>query len=560
MKNYVSICLLVVLMLSGMLLRSQTIISKALDSSLSALSKPNEPGFALAIIQNNKIRYSGSFGMADLSSGRKNKLNTAFDIASMSKQFTAACIYLLEQMGKLNTSDKLSKYFPNLPSYADSITIAHLIHHQSGLRDYKTLFWLRNMEENTAYGNTEVLYLLAKQHALNFTPGTQYSYSNTGYYFLSEIIRKVSGKDLSDFSREQIFKPLHMGHTAFSRTHEVRGKANGYIIDGESFKIDNPRDSTIGQGNAYSIAGDWRKWFTEMKNHKLLGDSVWNKMLSPAQTSDGSPTNYAGGLSIRTYQGKPSIIHGGDISGYHSKMAYFPKEDLGVVILSNNDKLVGDDILEIVYSELFIPKKSVNPILPGTIPVETDPVKLPPLRLDSSRYIGNYSLDENKKLIFEIKIANGELIVTQLWDDATYPIEAVSDSLFYIKGNKTISFMFHHAPDGKTKKIGITQDKQLMLASRDEDISSRIAAQNMDEYTGRFYNQEIDAEYTISLDHKNLMLKIGEMEFKIFPKGIKDSYDIIGNGMSMTFKRNKGQIYGFDLDHVRVKDLHFIKK
>ncbi|WP_157274178.1 serine hydrolase [Pedobacter sp. BAL39] len=535
--------------------KGQTIDPTKLNSALAALTKPDEPGFSVAIVQNSKVRYAQAFGMSDIVLKKRNTVGTPFNIASMSKQFTAACIYLLEREGKLATSDKLSKYFPDLPSYADSITITDLIHHQNGLRDYITLFWLRDMTEDSAYGPSSTYQILAKQKSLNFSPGTSFSYTNTGYYFLSEIVRKVSGQDLQVYAQQNIFNPLKMKHTSFSRTHAVKNKANGYYHNGEQFIIHNQLDSTIGQGNAYSIVADWKYWLQEMKNHKLLGAQVWRKMTSPASTIDEKPTGYGGGLLIHDFQGRSTIDHGGDLSAYHSKMTYFPKEDLGIVVFSNNSEIGGSMLTESIYNQLFKTKDSSA--TSKNVSFVKDTIRN--ITLDTSRYTGFYRIKDSEAFTLEVKVAEHKLTVNQLWNASEYAIVPDNDSLFHIDGNKDIGFEFIHFKDGKSDEVIIHQNNQHTAAKRMTIIPS--IATNIDAYLGVFYNPEIDAVYEVMNDKGSLKLKIAKSELRLSSTGQKDKYNIPENGMQVTFTRSgDDRIDGLKLNHIRVKDLLFSRR
>jgi len=535
--------------------KGQTIDPTKLNSTLAALIKPGDPGFSVAIVQNSKVKYAKAFGMSDIILKKKNTVGTPFNIASMSKQFTAACIYLLEREGKLATSDKLSKYFPDLPSYADSITITDLIHHQNGLRDYITLFWLRDMTEDSAYGPSSTYQILAKQKSLNFSPGTSFSYTNTGYYFLSEIVRKVSGQDLQAYARQNIFNPLKMKHTSFSRTHAVKNKANGYYHNGEQFIAHNQLDSTIGQGNAYSVVADWQYWFQEMKNHKVLGEQIWRKMTSPASTIDGKQTGYGGGLLIHDFHGRSTIDHGGDLSAYHSKMTYFPKEDLGIVVFSNNSEIEGSTLTESIYNQLF----KTRDALTTAMNVSSAEDIIQNITLDTNRYTGFYRVNDSEAFTLEVKVADHKLSVNQLWNASKYAIVPDNDSLFHIDGNKDIRFEFINIRDGKSGEVVIHQNNQHTAAKRIMIVPA--TSTSMEAYPGKFYNPEIDAVYEVMNDKGILKLKIAKSELRLSSTGQKDKYNIPENGMQITFTRSSDDfIDGLKLNHVRVKDLHFSKQ
>lgn len=556
MKNRAGFYFLPLLILFVSLVKGQSIHRQQLDSALATLVKTGEPGFSVAVVHRGKLAYTQSFGLADVKTNRKNSILTPFNIASMGKQFTAACIYLLEQKGQLNTNDKLSKYFPKLPPYAESITISHLIHHQNGLRDYITLIWLPDMDENTAYDDTEVYDMLSRQKALNFVPGSQFSYSNSGYYFLARIVKQVSGMDLQEFAGRYIFKPLRMTHTGYSRTHQIAGKANGYVLENDIFDDSNPKNSTIGQGNVYSVVTDFQKWFQEMKDHKVLGEAVWQKMLTPASTSGGEPTKYGGGLKIGNYNGKEAISHGGDISGYHSGMYYLPKEDLGVVVLGNNDNIHGPAVYNVIFNTLY--KQAQAP--PRETVKATPKIPLSAVRLDSSRYVGHYTFDSDSTLNMEVNVKDSKIMMYQIWNEEEYPIEPYNDSLFYVKGVEGIIFGFHDIINGKANKMVIDQNNRLTSCTRTNKKLS-IDKESVNELTGRFYSSEIDARYVLINDNGKLKVKIGSTEFKTSHSQGKETFNILGNGMKLVIHRNEHAIVdGFDLIHVRVNKLRFVKE
>jgi CubicO group peptidase (beta-lactamase class C family) len=540
---------------------SQSISKKKLDSVLQTISKENEAGFSVGIIKGGKYIYDGGFGLSDIETHRKNTIKTPFNIGSMAKEFTAACIYLLEKQGKIRTDDPLSKYFNDLPAYADTIIISHLIHHQSGLRDFATLVWLVDMNPNKGYSDKTVYEILAKQKSLNFSPGERYSYSNSGYFYLSKIVEKISGKDLVDFASENLFKPLKMRNTAFSRTHKVKNKANAYIQDEGKMLLFNPLDSTIGDGNAYSQVSDWVYWFEEMKTQKLLGKTIWEKMTTPARKNNGELTDYAGGLEIDTYEGKERISHGGDLPGYHSFMAYFPKEDLGFVVFSNNDEISGPEVFAKMYHEIFekpqLPLAQQGSQTNENTDQNVEPKSLP---FDTVRLIGSYSLNGEPELTFDVKKKNNQLMMFQHWNEIEYQILPLNDSVFHVKGEKGIVFDFKNIQHGRAEKMLITQNGGVKSANRTVD-HVKLSDQVVNEHIGDFYNPEIDAHYIISKENGKLKLTIGLANLKVWRKSDKETYAVVDADLKITFYRNQNQqIEGFTLNHIRIKDLRFVKK
>lgn len=559
MKNC-SIYLFITLFFFANAGNSQSINKKGIDSVLASISKNSDPGLVVGIVQKEKFVYANGFGFADLDTKRKNTLATRFNICSASKQFTAACIYLLEEKGKLKTSDRLSKYFKDFPAYADTVTIAQLIHHQSGIKDFTTLLWLKNMEENGKTTDLQASTVLSHQSSLNFPAGDQESYTNSGYFLLSKIVSMVSGQDLNQFANTYLFKPLKMINTGFSRTHQVQNKANGYIFGDNKYIKYNPQTSIIGHSNVYSQITDWDKWFNEMKNHTLLGDSIWKKILTPPVNNDGKAINYAGGVRITTYQNQKMISHGGDLPSYHSYMAYFPEKDLGIIIMSNNGIFSGYKILTSIYNNIYPASKPALVKEQSEEAIAEKEVNKYKLNASTLPYAGSYLIEGTQNMVFDVRAKDSSLTVLQKWNQNEYPILPLNDSLFYIKDEKDITFEFKHIQKDQAEKMLITQEGRLTWAKRIEVEKDDINI--LTQYCGNFYNPEIDAHYTILLTNTGeLSLKIQSSTQQIISSGNKDYYYLPETGMEFNFRRNKShQIDGLILNHERAKNLLFLKE
>jgi CubicO group peptidase (beta-lactamase class C family) len=201
------------------------------DAVFAEVDRTNTPGCSLAVTHDGKVIYSRGYGMANLEHGVANSPETVFYIASVSKQFTAATIVLLAEEGKVSLDDSVRKYVPELPPYADAVTLRHLIHHTSGLRDYLSLSSLAGRSDADSFPESEALRLIARQKALNFTPGTRHVYSNSGYFLLGLIAKRVTGKSLREAADERIFAPLGMTGTRFrdDRTAPLKHRADGHF-------------------------------------------------------------------------------------------------------------------------------------------------------------------------------------------------------------------------------------------------------------------------------------------------------------------------------------------
>lgn len=242
------------------------------DKIFASWDKTTSPGAALAVIRDGRIIYKRGYGMAKLEDGIVMTSDKIFDIGSVSKQFTATCVVLLVRQGKVSLDDNVRKYIPELPDYGTPITVRHLLHHTSGLRDYNALLELAGFRGDSDCPNVdEALEVICRQKKLNYPPGEEYSYTNTGYFLLSQIVERVSGKSLNAFAQENIFKPLGMEHTLYQDDHTqiIKNRASGYDPAEQGFKLDMSNWNETGDGNVYTSVEDLYLWDQAFYNYKL---------------------------------------------------------------------------------------------------------------------------------------------------------------------------------------------------------------------------------------------------------------------------------------------------
>src|SRR6266446_6306761 len=218
-RTFLALIGFALLLAAAGVVNAQEKFAKAADEVFADLTKPGSPGCALAVARGGKIIYEKGYGLANIEEGVEITPRTVFDIGSTSKQFTAASILLLEKQGKLSVTDDVRKYIPELPSYGQKITILQLLNHTSGLRDYLTLMELAGINTDSVTIDEDALQMIFRQKALNFAPGSDWLYSNTGFFLLSIIVKRVSGKTLREFAAENIFAPLEMSHTQYRDDH-----------------------------------------------------------------------------------------------------------------------------------------------------------------------------------------------------------------------------------------------------------------------------------------------------------------------------------------------------
>jgi len=238
--------------------------------------------------------------MANLEYGIPLTSQSVFRIGSTSKQFTAMCIVLLEEEGKISLDDNLKKYFQEMPDYAESITIRQLLHHTSGVRDYLTLMSLAGARGDDFYTDPEVIDMIARQKELNFVPGDEFLYSNSGYFLLAEIIKRVTGDSMRAYAEDKIFKPLGMTHTHFHDdfTQIVKSRASGYgRKKGGDFWINMTTLGMIGDGGVFTSVDDLLLWDQNFYDNKLgkADKKLIDKVLTPGVLNSGEKLDYAFG-------------------------------------------------------------------------------------------------------------------------------------------------------------------------------------------------------------------------------------------------------------------------
>lgn len=304
----------------------------------------DSPGGAVAIVSNGEIIYEEYFGMANMETKIPFSNNSITDIGSISKQFTACLIALLEEESKLSIHDDIRKYLPEIPKYEETVKIEHLLFHTSGIRDYEALELIQGrhyFEERMT--NKYVVELMSKQKKLNFTPNTEYEYSNSNYILLAAIIERISGKSLNEVAKERIFDPLKMKNTFFhiNQGEDFVNRAIGYEFVDTTFKRPVYRSHLIGDGGLFTTLKDLIKWDENFYNNKLGNskESLLERMKYREPLSHGTLNNMAF-AQIFTHHpfGENSWSHGGSGGGYRSFYIRFEEPKFSVIVLSNTDE------------------------------------------------------------------------------------------------------------------------------------------------------------------------------------------------------------------------------
>lgn len=296
------------------------------------------PGCALGVARDGVLVYARGFGMASLELGVPITSRTVFDIGSESKQITAAAIVLLAQQGKLSLDDDVRKFVPELPDYGQVISLRHLLHHISGLRDYLVLLRLAGAESESVIGESDILGILIRQRGLNFLPGDDYLYSNSNYFLLALVVKRVSGMLLRQFADENIFTPLGMKDTQIvdDHTHVIMGKAASYAPQSEGgFRTFIANWEQPGPGGVQTTVEDLAKWDRNFYYPTVGGTALVRELQTPGELNDGTKLTYALGLVVDQYRGLRRVTHTGSWEGFRTFLLRFPDQRLSVIVPCN---------------------------------------------------------------------------------------------------------------------------------------------------------------------------------------------------------------------------------
>ncbi len=320
-----------------------------LEDSSEKSNKEITPGIAVSVIKNGREVYTKSYGYSNFKTGNLISSDTNFRLASLSKQFTAMCLAILEEKGVINSDDYISKYIPEMPEYTRKIRVKHLVYHTSGLPDYMELYDFDNRENpyKEYVTNNDIIKLLKIKRKLLFIPGEKFLYSNTGYAVLAVLIERASGTSFPEFIEKEIFNKIGMNKSIVPLSDVTPVEKQAVSYDGwPHFKpnIEDPCNYIYGDGTVYSSVNDMIKWFRAIDTNKLISHK--EKIFEPGRLNNGKKISYAYGWSIDEYNGEKIISHEGSWLAFNTIDIYIPERRLWILVLTNSSKIEPDIIAE----------------------------------------------------------------------------------------------------------------------------------------------------------------------------------------------------------------------
>ncbi len=312
--------------------------TERVDGIFAQWDSPESPGCALSVSRAGETLLVRAWGMADLEHGVPNTPSTVFEGGSLAKQFTAAAVVLLALDGKLSLDDDVRTHIPEVRDYGTPVTLRRLMTHTSGMRDWGSVASISGWGRGArSHRHAHVLDIVSRQSALNFEPGHEYSYSNTGYNLLAMVVDRASGMPFAQFSRERIFEPLGMRDTQWRDDYRriVPRRSTAYSVREGDFVVDRPIEHVHGNGGILSTVGDLEIWNAALADGRLGGEEFVRVMHDRATLNDGRRISYAGGLRVGTFAGVRSVTHTGSTAGYRGFLGRYPDQRLSVAILCN---------------------------------------------------------------------------------------------------------------------------------------------------------------------------------------------------------------------------------
>ena len=517
-----------------------------LDRVFARWSSKQGPGCSVAASRNGKIVYEAGYGSAILEADVPITPATIFHAASVSKQFTATAIMLLARDGKLQLDDDIRTYLPEIPDYGHRITIRHLLTHTSGLRDQWDLLALaRGRFEEDRITEADVLDIVSRQKALNFTPGTEYLYSNTGYTLAGTIVRRVSGKSLRDFADERIFKPLGMTRTHFHDDFSmlVKGRAFAYAPrDGGAWRFSIPNFDTYGATSLYTTVGDLLAWQENFRHPVVGDDALLRQMQTSAVLANGDTTGYGLGLAM-SGEGRARLVgHSGADAGYRSYTGRYPELGFAVAVLCNAASADPASLAENV-SRAFL--GSALPAPPGPVAATYEPNAG-----QLARLAGLYVNQTTGNVTF-VTVKDGKLIVGRTNGPGLVPL---AENRFWFAPQRAEWEFRPNAEDLVATFRGSPPRHPVTLVRRERSHPSRA---DLDGYAGTYYSDELRATYVVSATDTSLVFRTGTSD----PDTVTPAYGDVFLGFAIVeFTRDASRkVGGMQLSTGRVRKVRFEK-
>ena len=529
------------------------------DQLMTQYSGEDVPGAAALVIKEGEIILEEYYGMANLTYSIPMQENTLHNIGSTSKQFLSFGLLLLEGEGKLDLDDDVRDYIPELPDFGHVVTLRNLINHTSGYREFLNLLAMTGRNPTTSLNQEKVIEIIQRQPELQNEPGTEFNYNNTGYVLMTEVIERLSEMSYPEWMKKNVFEPIGMAHTIVRSdpTEIVENRSQGYepAEDGGFVEVGD-LGGGMGPGAVYSTLSDLAKWMNHLLEPVTGTQAMIDEMMTPFELKDGSFTEYGLGLFVQDFNGLKYVHHGGADLAHRSMLMLFPEINAGVVTQSNYAAFNGGIPSQIAESffEEDMEADSTEADGEEMVAEETEEFEYDPARFEP--LIGRYELEVMPGFILTFS-RDDDRIYTQATGQPEVDITATSDSTFSLVGVNA-SVTFHRNESGAADSLTLHQNGNHVAKKIDFELS----VEEMREYTGHYFSEEIQTAYDVAMSDSSLVLQNYQLEEDITLAPIKE--DTFGGGFpiaNVSFVRNDaGDITGFRAGSGRTRDVHFEKR
>ena len=509
----------------------------AVDELFSSMDRPDHPGAAVLVMKDGQVVHRQGYGSANLEHRIPITPTTVFDIASVSKQFAGIAVAMLVEDGEIGLDDDVRVHVPEVPDFGQTITIDHLVHHTSGLRDWPGTLAVAGWQMDDVISFEQILTLVKHQQDLNFAPGSRHSYSNTGYNVLAELVQRVSGQSFRSFMEERVFEPLGMEDTHFQDDHTelIPDRAWGYRRNGPDHAVIPNGLTALGSSSLFTTVDDLAKWMANFENPEVGGPEVIARMEQRGVLNSGTTIDYAFGQGRGTYRGATFWRHGGSWAGSRTVVMRVPEHRFGVVILSNSASFDATakslEIVDLLLGDVLDPPEEEQ-ITEDDATEEA--VEVAHTVLD--RYAGTYKLGPGWLLTIT---RDGDRLMTEATNEDRFPTIARSESEFHVPAYGA-SLRFDPQGNGPVPRLrykDITAPRVMPF-----DTSTELA-----DYAGAYASEELATGYVVEVKdehliahhrrHAPIVLKpIGRDEFKgdtWFFNGVEFERDQAGQVVEM---------------------------
>ena len=533
-------------------LAADVMVHAELEELFEAQIKDGSPGFAVAVVQDGKIVFNNGYGLANLEHDIPITPASVFYLGSVSKQFVAASIVLLEKEGKLSLDDDVRKHIPELRDYGTTITIRHLVHHTSGIRDYLSLMSLAGLSLGHFHDDGRLVDFIARQKGLNFIPGEEYLYSNSGYFLLNVIVQRAGGQTLREFAAERIFEPLGMKDTHFHDDHQhvIRNRAWSYLPwSPTEYKQFVTSFDRVGSGGVFSTTEDLARWDANLYDGTVGGKILVERLHERGRLNDGEQLDYAFGLVHGEYRGQPTVAHGGALGGYRSTFVRFPEQRFSVIVLANLSTVSPDD-LAFKTADLYLAEVLAE--IPEETTEAVEPVEVSKKELE--RVTGSY-WNAADRLVRRIYLKDDAL---SYWrsEQSESELAPLGEDRFRMLGlPQRVDVSFRSARDGRPVEMVVDIEGQDPVLF-EFYVPAKLGEDGLAAYAGTYYSDELDAKYELLVKNGKLVARgpdYGEMQLDAVMEDL-----FTARGATLEFSRDAEHgVVDLTLDVGRARNIIF---